>query len=421
MSKFESAKTNVIALALVQISNAVLPMVVFPLVLARVGSQGYSDLVTTEALALFLVPLVLYSFDLDGVAKVTGLNLHENREVIGTVLFDIVRIRTALAVAGTAGVVLVQLAVEPSKLGPLLGWLLVPISYAASPAWLFQALQKNIPYSAINVVGKALMISATLVYVKDPSDYVLVSYIVGISYLAVSIASLFYVRYHWRLTPGDYKWNSVSAMLRQGGKVFVGSQAVVLYRDLNVLLLSLAGASPEGISAYSVAEKFVKCMQAVVRPLNQHILPIAIAIASNERRPSRAVFRALFKITVPQQVIFVAIILVASATFMLDVQLGELDHIRSSFKASMPLALPMALAGVFGIANFMLGTVGLNYTGAQNQFLFATLAAGVASVLLCVLLASVWFESGAVICFVLAEVILFAIIVRIYHKQEVAS
>jgi PST family polysaccharide transporter len=74
----------------------------------------------------------------------------------------------------------------------------------------------------------------------------------------------------------------------------------------------------------------------------------------------------------------------------------------------------MAPAVFFGVANFMFGSAGLNYLGRRTYFAWAILATGVANLVICGTLASLYSGAGAAVSYALAELTLFLLVLRAY-------
>ncbi|HNM64553.1 MAG TPA: hypothetical protein PKM04_07710, partial [Accumulibacter sp.] len=74
----------------------------------------------------------------------------------------------------------------------------------------------------------------------------------------------------------------------------------------------------------------------------------------------------------------------------------------------------MSLASFFGISNFMFGVAGLNAMQQRSYLFRAILATAACSLAACFTLGWLHGELGAAVSFVLAELCLFALIVRKY-------
>jgi len=186
---------------------------------------------------------------------------------------------------------------------------------------------------------------------------------------------------------------------------------------MNVVLIGLIGVSPLMISAYAMAEKIIKSIQAVVRPLNQLFFPKAVRALKQFSAPSAESFRALTRHTYIQ---VIAVLLIVGCG-VLSVLLAErvvLDHSSNTeWPEILSLVSMMLPAIAFGVMSFMYGVVGLNHLGAQPYLFKSLLFIGLLNVPMCVLLASFLNARGAALAFVLSEIALLILISSRYFRR----
>lgn len=405
---------NLGCLTAIQAANAVMPLVVFPFALSAVGAFYYSKLVVGEALAIFLLAVVLYSFEIDGVAGVVGADPEKDREKLSKLLCSVVITRVALFCVALPVLLGVAWCLDKQLLAPALAWSLIPLSYAVSPNWFFQGLGQNGFAAGMTVVSRAAAVAAPMLLVDAPSDYLLVPVLVGTAYLAGAAGCLAYAFVRHKLSIGWPGAGYLRASLFNGRFVFLGNLGVVLYRDANVLVLAALGSSSAVIAAYSLSEKLVKSIQAAIRPLNQHFMPHAMRIAQQQDLPQRAVLGKLLRLTLPQM----AAMCVLAFGLYIFYPWGQahIPVVRNigNLEQVIPLIGVMCIGALFGIANFMLGSAGLNAQGHGSYLFRAIVAAGVTGVVTCSVAGAYLGAYGAALAFVAAELSLQVIILKKY-------
>lgn len=407
---------NLTSLATVQLSNAILPLVIFPYALGVVGAELYSKLVLSEALSLFLLAIVLYSFEVDGVAQVVGLNLKRDAERISYLLSSIIFIRLLLFIFCTPVVILIAGLFDKQLIAPAIWWSLIPLSYAIQPSWLFQGLERNAPLAVITVLSRISILILVLFMVNNEQDYILVPLTIGSFYLVGAVFSLLYALHVYEIRFVRVPSAQLKAMLWSGKEVFMGNLSVILYRDVNVMILGVLGSPAAGIAAYSMAEKFVKAIQASIRPLNQLFFPKALGLTKTAGTPGRQVFTALLKITWPQVLVLAVLIIALNLTYMyIGSQISWIQRIDNADYV-VHLTLIMSAAAVIGVCNFMFGSAGLNSLGERRYYFLAMLSAGLISLALNILLVYVLGSVGAAIGFVLGELMLVVLVVKRYFR-----
>lgn len=416
----KKAILNVLCLTAIQASNAALPLIVFPFALGAVGDLYYSKLVVSEAMVVFLLAVVLYSFEIDGVAGVVGADPKTDRLKLSTMLCGVVITRLLLFCSFLPVLVAIAWFMDKQLVLPVLAWSLVTLSYAVQPNWFFQGLGQNAVVAIVAVVTRGCAVAGTMLLVDDPSKYMRVPLCIGISYLVGAIVVLAYAFVKYRLA---FRWPGLTHLrssLVNGRYIFFGNLGVALYRDANVLVLASLGSTSSVISAYSLAEKLVKSIQAAIRPLNQHFFPLAMKIAQEKGVPRRSVWLGLFRLTLPQLAALSCVVVVLYAMYpWARVHISIVRNI-ANLDEVLPILGIMCIGALFGVANFMFGSAGMNAMGEQSYLFSAILLAGVIGVVTCAIAGHYLGAYGAAIAFVAAEGSLQIAILRKYFEVEVA-
>lgn len=415
------ALTNLGSLAAIQVFNAFAPLVAYPFVLAVAGQDSFAQVVVAEAIALLLLSFVLYSFEVDGVAAVVGLDPNKDGDAISAIFVQIIVLRLCFYGAGLLVLQLVLTVLNPELRLLVLGWSLMSLSYALQPNWLFQGLERNLPLALFVTLTRIGALGTIFLLIRSQEHAVLLPFILGGWYLVGGVGAFIYAVRYFGIRPRAVSWSHLLGMIWHGKEVYLNSVATGLYRDSNVLILSTLGVPAAGIASYSLAEKLTKALQAAMRPLNQYFFPRALAIARDEGTPSPQALRRIFAITIPQMTAALALIVVGAGSYLalspFVPALGKLDDIDVVFH----LTLIMAVSVLPGVGVFMLGIAGLNSLRARGYLLMALLLAAAASVVANLALIPYLGALASAICFVFSETLLLALIIRRYLRPSVAG
>lgn len=408
---------NLVSLACIQVSNSVLPLLVFPLVLKVVGANLYAKVALAEAIALLVVPFVLYSFEVDGVARIVGLDPVADIDRVSRVFSAVLYVRLAIFVLCLGGTLLLSPWLDHDVFRLLLWWMLIPLSHIAQSFWLFQGLERNAPVAAFTLVSRLLCVGVIIAAIRSPGDVDLVPAIIGVLYLAGALASLTYAFAVLGIRLRRVPLAELRKQVYSGKEIFFGNASVILYRDMNVLMLGVVGAGDKAIAAYSIAEKLVKSLQASMRPLNQLFFPKALRSLRAHSAADLAALKTMLRMTLPQWGALALLLatLLAAYHLMLDRVPSVRDFPNRAHVAA--LVAVMAASVFFGIANFMLGTAGLNYLQEKAYYFKAILAVGIVNVMLCLALSARFGGAGASAAFVVAETLLFVLVAGRYVRS----
>lgn len=413
------ALTNLGSLSAIQVFNAFAPLVAYPFVLVMVGQESFAQIVVAEAIALFLLSLVLYSFEVDGVAAVVGLDPDIDSDAIAATFVPIVFLRLCFYCVGLLVLQLLLTVFNPELRFPVLGWSLVSLSYALQPNWLFQGLERNLPLAIFVTLSRIGALATVFFFIRSQEHAVLLPFILGGWYLVGAIAAFIYAVRVFRIKPRAVNFTQLRGMIWHGKEVFLNSVATGLYRDSNVLILSALGVPSAGVASYSLAEKLTKALQAAMRPLNQFFFPRALAIAKDEGRPSLRALRRILAVTTPQMAVALLLIVTGASIYIFVSPfvpaLQKIDDVELVFQ----LTLLMALSILPGVGVFMLGIAGLNALGARGYLLASLMLAAAVSILLNLTLIPFLGPLASALCFVFSESLLVVLIIRRYLNPPI--
>jgi O-antigen/teichoic acid export membrane protein len=406
------------ALSAIQLANALVPILVFPFALSVLGANQYAELAIAEALSVIVLTTVLYSFEVEGVGKVIDLEAAADRDGLARFFGAVLAARLCLFLVSASILLLITAAVTGNFSLLLAFWLLVPLGHVFYSYWYFQGTEKNMPVAIMTVAARITGVALVLLMVRKEGDAWLVPLCLGMPFCAGGIASAIYIALRSGAQLPRAPITTIMALVWNGKTIVLGNAAVVLYRDLNVVLLGAAGIPAAGIAAYSLAEKVIKMVQATSRPLNQVYFPRAIKALQGEKRPTWHAATVIAKMTAPQLLGMVVLLTGAVAAYSLAIQLDLLParwRLPDATQAPMLMMLP---AVFLGVANYMFGVVGLNYLGARGALAGAIVITGVLNLIVCAVLA-VWVGAmGGAMAFSVAELVLLAQILLCYHKKR---
>lgn len=403
----------------VQASNALIPVLIFPYALFILGAEGYSQVVLAEALSVIVLTAVLFSFEVEGVGLVINKRNPDQKAELSRIISAIVTTRLMLFVF-SASLVLASFFAVTGELPAFLAlWLLVPLGQVFYSYWFYQGMEDNLPVAVITILSRLAGLALVYVLLDGPDEAYAIPLGIGAPFLVGGLLSLGYIIVKYRLKPVAISGTEIRHMLFGGKEIVVGNIAVMLYRDLNVILLGFAGVSASGVAAYSLAEKLIKMLQASVRPLSQLFFPKLIGALDGHTQPNRENAGIIARMTLPQIVVVSTLIGILVLGYVLVMRfLPSLIDFEGAQDAAILLAV-MTPAILIGIANYMFGVVGLNYLNGRRRLLMGIAGVGVLNIFLCIGLARYIDSTAAAICFVVAELLLFGIILAGYlHRGQ---
>ena len=263
---------NIISLAAIHGSNALFPLLIFPYLFLVLDVKEFSAIVVTESIALYILAVCLYSFDITGIKDIVHCisknDTHGVRQIFWTIFF----VRMVLFTSVSCFTLVYCYVFFNSYFIQMLLWLMYPLGMILQANYFFQATENNVNLSVMVFLSRVF--ASILIYtIIDHTDMGLLSTsLIAGSFLLSGIMSFSYILYSMGVKWSYFKFGETGSYLRGGLEVFIGNFSVALFRGSNVLILS-AVSNPNAVSGYSIAEKLIKSLQALSRPLSELAFP----------------------------------------------------------------------------------------------------------------------------------------------------
>lgn len=402
---------NLLSLAAIQGGNALLPLFLFPYFLAMIGPEKFSVIVTIEAVAFITLTFSLYSFDISGIKKIVDVSgISDPKYQIDT-YYSILYTRLVVYFVSAIVVILGIVLFNNTLIFLTLAWLCFPLGVVLQSSYYYQAIGRNFNLAIIVIVPRVLSCILGVVMVDKNSSALFASVIVVFGYLISGMLSFSYLALNFGFVSPRKLSPFLLKNLREGCALFFANSSVILYRGSNTLLLSLLSGVPEAVSVYSVAEKYVRMFQATTFPLAQ-LFSVNVVKDLRLLNNKNALFSVLWK-NVRLQIAFcsVFILLFIGCVFFLE------DLLLKYFSQKLFVLVGIMLAAViFGVVNYICGSVALNALGRDRDYAKIVFLTGLVAITSSFLLIYFFSEFGAAIGYVLGEAVLFFLIVFVLNK-----
>lgn len=397
---------NVLSLAAIQGANALFPLLVFPYLLVVLGKDEFASLVVAEAIAFYMLTVCLYSFDTAGVQLIVDARLDSSGGAESKCFVNILAARVLLFIVATLACVGLLSIFSTIDLVMVVVWAMFAFGTVLQSNYYFQAIESNFVLASFVIVSRFTAVICVYLLVKGEDDALLASVILAGSYMVSGFSSLVFLSRRFRFSVVELiSVSEVVELIWKGRHIFIGNLSVALFRGANVLILAWVSTST-AVSIYALAEKVIKSVQALTRPLNQLQTPKVFrgwAGLPEEYKSHLNAFRLIWKYS-RIQIILMAIVLPLMVAFAHVLSaMGMLPGFESDV---VVLISWMSPAVIFGVANSMFGSVGLSVIGRQSYFAKSVLVVGGGAFIISLLFSSIWGASGAGVAFVMAEILL---------------
>lgn len=259
-------RSNIIWLAIVQGSNYLIPLLIYPYLALKLGVVKFGLIAFALNLVQYFIVLTDYGFILYA-SKVISL-CKNNEEELSKIFCTTMAAKIILMIFGFFIYLLIIYnfdIFESDRLIYLIGYLSV-LGNVIFPIWFYQGMDALKNITIVNILSKIIMAILIILVIKSPDDYVSA---ILIQSSATLIAGILTLRLIWYAAPIKIKLPSFGELIeiyKNSWHLFITTAAATLYSSSTVLILGLVTNTTE-VGYYSIAEKIIAAAKGMVSPI----------------------------------------------------------------------------------------------------------------------------------------------------------
>jgi len=391
-----SVAKNAASLYVIQFANYILPFVTVPYLVRVLGPAGYGVVAFGQSLIAYFALFVDYGFALSATRKISVERT--NPAAVRHIAFNVWAAKTLLCIIGFA-VLLLFTAIVP-KLREVSSLLLIlygmVVGNVLFPSWLFQGMEKMVAISVINLIMRLFVVIGIFTLVRRPEDYLLYAGLTSIGSIGAGIAGVGVALSKFKLHPIIPSIRGVWEELVEGWMLFLSTASVSLYTAGNAFILGLL-TNHTVVGYYGTAEKIVRTIVGLHGPISQAAYPRFSKMASESKALALQWSRRILLLMGGLGLILSTAIFIG-APIIVRIILGT-DY-ESSI---MVIRILAGLCFLIAISN-VLGIQIMLPFGKDKVFTSILFGAGIINIILAVLLAPLWQESGMAVAVLFSEI-----------------
>jgi PST family polysaccharide transporter len=401
---------NILSLTVLQIANYLLSLVTIPYLVRVLGPDKFGMVVFSQAFATYFFIITNYGFDLSATKKIAR-NRAKPEEVVKifyTVLFSKLTLCLACFVFFVLLITFVPYLFE-NWLAYFISFLLV-FGIALFPNWYFMGTEKMRVIALSTLVSRICLILGIFIFVNDEGDYLLAIGLQSLVWLIASMIALPVAIDELSFRFDLPNWGSIKNELKDGWHVFISTFFVNINSVSNIFILGLLGGNIFA-GYYSVADKVVKTINALLSPVTQALFPY---INSKEAIANKRLLKLINKSLIYMVLLsgFVSIVLYIYSDMIVRVIFGE------QFSPAISLLQLMAISPVLYFINTILGVQVMLTFGLKQDFSRILIIGFFINILLLIPMINLFSINGAGLSFILAELMVAFMMFKVIKKNS---
>jgi len=385
-----------ISLSALNVMNYLFPLITVPYTVRVLGVEKFGLINFAQAFIQYFVIITDYGFNLSATQEIA--RNRANKEKISHIFSAVFVIKSVFMIlcCGVMGLVISYVPKFGSD--PLLyiysfGAVLSSVLF---PIWFFQGMERMRYITILNTLFRVLFTLMLFLFVKRPTDYLIVPLLSSLGGIIVGLASLYIIFTSFPVVLTKPRLSDIKEELSGGWHIFISQISISLYSVSNTFILGLLTNNTQ-VGYYAGVEKIIKIVKSLMGSITQSLFPYINARVEQSKDAGIIIVRKIIK-PLSGAFLLISIGMFIGAPLIIRLILG------SNFEASVPILQAMSFIPLLVLLSNMMGIqvmLPLNY---KRQFSRIIIGAGAVNVLLLFALIPTFQSRGVGIAVLITEV-----------------
>lgn len=286
--------SNFAALSIIQGANFVLPILIMPVVIRRIGADHFGVISVAQVVMIFLSTLSDYGFNLTATRDIALYKADKER--VSRIFSSVLASKMILCAATYALLWILMLSVplfrEHLQLYHL-GFAYV-LGQCLLVSWFFQGMERMQYITISTLLSKLVFAVLVILFVRRPEDMVLFLLFAGIGNILAGLFSILLAFRGFDLTFHKPLRADIVHELREGWQITVSNLSINTYQYINILVLRFF-TNDLIVGYYSVAERIFFAIRQVLGIFSQVIYPHVCQLTRDGKRQVAAFFKGFYQ------------------------------------------------------------------------------------------------------------------------------
>jgi PST family polysaccharide transporter len=411
-SKRNRVFSNFMALGILQGTNFLLPVLVIPFVIKKIGADGYGVVAVAQVVMLIFCTVCDYGFNLTATRE---LALHRNDAAKNARLFFNVLAAKMIICVTLFMLLLLLITAVPFFRAHfqlyLFGFTWV-IGQALLVSWFFQGVEKMKYITIYTLLARLLFLALVFAFIRERSDNRFFILFMGVGSVIAGILSIIKAIRLCKLPIIRPTWVEIKHELKEGWPVMLSNISINTFLSINVFILRLF-TNDLIAGYYSVAEKIFLATRQIPVMFSQAIYPPLCQLMQKGKMSTQSFFRAVY-IPFLLLMLLAAILLFSFASFIISLFLGP-DN------GNAVLLLRLFCLGPVIVCLHIPASQLLMAANQKKSYLRVLTAGTVLNIICNLLLVQVWGPVGTTVTVLLTELFITVGFNRALYKNKLAG
>lgn len=232
------------SLGVLQMTNYLVPVLVIPLLLARVGLEGYGTIILAQGIMNFAVAITDFGLNLTGTRLISQAKGDLSLERTLTQKILVIKIVLLLGTfIGLAFLVKTVFPWQPYEYIILTSYFIV-IGNTLMPVWYFQGIQKMTWLALLNFLSRVFYVGAVLFFIQSSDDLLWVNVCNGLGWCIAAFFGwvVLFIKMKFRFEKQSFK--AIYEFGYQNVPIFLSEGVTTFYRNIGIVIAGFFLSAP---------------------------------------------------------------------------------------------------------------------------------------------------------------------------------
>lgn len=275
---------NFLSLGLINVLNSSFNLIIYPILIRRVGAEAYGAYVYASSIVTYFTTLATYGLDMIGTRYLSISDRDDDTAGKSDITSRLISSKLYLALLAILIFIPVVLCMESLSPYRSLLWanFLVVVAYVFMPGWYYIGIQSTRVYLYIQIITKVLLALAIIIWVLDATDITLYALFVSVNSIVFSTISLAYILRKQGVSLRIKSPGECLTLLRESTPLFLSNLVItVKSAGLNLVIGNMFGMTT--LTGYDFSMRVVNTVTSLTKQLNTALFPSVSAHFTQER------------------------------------------------------------------------------------------------------------------------------------------
>lgn len=274
---------NITSLYLLQVSGYIIPLIILPFLVRKLGSETYGLMVFSFSLVQYFIIVTDYGFNLSATRRVAICR--SDRRVLSEIFTVVSLIKCVAMVVSFLVFLGIIMSVKSyhNHYQILLVSFLSVLGNVIFPVWLFQGLEKIKHLALLFFAGRIVSLVALLIFIRSSDDVVLAVFIQTLGILVPGVFGIMIIVKDKLVDIVAPSKKVILDVLSDGWPIFISQVSISLFTNTGIFLLG-SFYNYESAGYFAIADKIVKAVCGLSIPIVNGIYPRVSSLFANSQQ-----------------------------------------------------------------------------------------------------------------------------------------